>query len=381
MANATSGTLGPLSWFNGTMPEWQKVAQKNPLVDFVDYCLRGVGQVCFMNNPVTGAFIVAGMFVFDAWLGVAGLVGLAVSTLAAILLGFDRGAIRAGLYGFNGILVGAGLATFLGPKWDGSAFGWIILISALSSVFHAALASVMIRVWKVPPFTLAFNLASLMFLVGALNFANGRLAGAIPPVQPTITAGQVDTGFYSVSTDGQAADILTAIFNGIGQLFFAEDVIGGILIVVGLLVCSRIAGIMALFGSAVGMLIGLALGASGAAIYDGLWGFNSFDAAIAVGGVFFVLSWRSVALAGGCAILAALFFGALVALFEPWGLPALTLPFCFATILFVLLKFATTSVRHVEIEDITTPEEHLRRMRGEQAEGVGRDAIGSLSQG
>lgn len=377
MANAAARLPGPLAAFDATMPEWQRRVEKSPLIDFVDYCLRGVGQVCFMNNPITGAFILAGMFVFDDWLGTAGLVGVAVSTITALLLGFDRGAVRAGLFGFNGVLVGAGLATFLGPQWDGAVFGWIILVAALSSVFHAALAAVMIRVWKVPPFTLAFNFTTLMFLVGALQFAHGRFGGVLTPTQPTI--GGVDPAFFAVSTDSQASDILTAIFNGIGQLFFAQDVIAGILMIVGLLVCSRIAGVMALVGSAVGMLVGLAVGASGAAIYAGLWGFNSFDAALAVAGVFFVLSLRSFVLGVGCAILAALFFGALSALFQPWGLPALTLPFCLATIIFVLLKFGTSSVEAVEIEDITTPEEHLAGAQQARQDGVGRDPIGALS--
>lgn len=383
MATAAGRLPGPLAGLSGTMPEWQERAEQNPLLDFVDYCLRGVGQVCLLNSPVTGVFILAGLFVFDAWHGVAALVGLTVSTLTALLLGFDRAGIRAGLFGFNGLLVGAGLATSLGPSWDGTVFGWIILIAALSSVFHAALAAIMVRAWGIPPFTLAFNFATLMFLVGALNFTHGRFGlahdrfgGVVAPSEPEI--GGVNSAFFAVSGDSQASDILTAIFNGIGQLFFAEDVVAGILIIVGVLFCSRIAGIMALVGSTIGMLTGLAVGASGATIYHGLWSFNSFAAALAIGGVFFVFSFRSFGLGVGCAILAALIFGALTSFFEPWGLPALTLPFCFATIIFVLLRYATTSVEAVEIEDITTPEEHLARARGARSADVGRDPVGSL---
>ena len=121
--------------------------------------------------------------------------------------------------------------------------------------------------------------------------------------------------------------MLNAIFRGISQLFFANSVAAGIIIIAGIAVCSRIAAIFALVGSTVGMLTGLALGANGVAIYNGLWGFNSFDAALAVGGVFFVLTWRSGLLAVVCAVLAALLFGAIASLFMPWGLPALTLPF------------------------------------------------------
>ena len=125
-----------------------------------------------------------------------------------------------------------------------------------------------------------------------------------------------------------------------------------------------------------GMLTGLALGANGIAIYNGLWGFNSFDAALAVGGVFFVLTWRVGVLAVACAVLAAMLFGAIASLFTPWGLPALTLPFVFATLAFVLLKGTSDKLTHVEVADITTPEEHLARPPGEHSEGVGRDAVG-----
>src|SRR3954469_14824645 len=90
---------------NGTMPGWAERADGNPLLSFVDSCLRGVGQVCFMNNPITGLAILVAMFVAEAWLGFAGALGLVVSTLSAILIGMDRGAIRAGLFGFNGVLV------------------------------------------------------------------------------------------------------------------------------------------------------------------------------------------------------------------------------------------------------------------------------------
>jgi urea transporter len=149
----------------------------------------------------------------------------------------------------------------------------------------------------------------------------------------------------------------------------------GILIIVGIAVCSRIAAAFALLGSASGMLTGLAVGGNGVAIYNGLWGFNSFDATLAIGGVFFVLSWRSGVLAVACGVLTALLFGAITSLFIPWGLPALTLPFCFGTLAFVLLKGASSALEPVAIEDITTPEEHLDRSRAARAGEVGRLAV------
>ena len=360
------------------MPAWGERVEGNPALAFVDSCLRGVGQVCFMNNPVTGLAIIVAMFVGEAWLGFAGVLGLAVSTLAAILIGMDRGAIRAGLFGFNGVLVGAGLSLFLQPDWDVLVMVWIVVAAFFSTVLHAALAAVCIGAWQVPPFTLAFNFITLIFLIGALNFANGRVGGLVAPADAQVTEGKVSNTLRSAADAATANNIegvLNAILRGISQLFFANSIVSGIIIVAGIAVASRIAAAFALVGSTAGMLTGLALGANGVAIYNGLWGFNSFDAALAIGGVFFVLTLRSGVLAVACAVLAALLFGAIASLFTPWGLPALTLPFCFATLAFALLKDAAPALRPIAVEDITTPEEHLTRSRAERSAGVGGDTV------
>jgi urea transporter len=373
-----STSPGGLSSVSGTMPVWGERIEGNLALAFVDSCLRGVGQVCFMNNPVTGLAILVAMFVSEAWLGFAGVLGLVVSTGAAILIGMDRGAIRAGLFGFNGVLVGAGLSLFLQPDWDVVVMVWIVVAAFFSTILHAALAGVFIGAWTVPPFTLAFNFITLIFLIGALNFANGRVGGLVAPANPQITEGKVSNALRSAADAATANDIegvVNAILRGISQLFFANSIVSGIIIVVGIAVCSRIAAIFALVGSTVGMLTGLALGANGVAIYNGLWGFNSFDAALAIGGVFFVLTLRSGLLAIACAVFAAILFGAIASLFTPWGLPALTLPFCFATLSFVLLKHAAPALEPVAVEDITTPEEHLTRSRAERSAGVGRDTV------
>lgn len=46
--------------------------------------------------------------------------------------------------------------------------------------------------------------------------------------------------------------------------------------------------------------------------------------------------------------------------------PALTLPFCFGTLAFVLLKDATKHFTWVPPAEVVTPEEHLRRARTRQ---------------
>ena len=327
-----------------------------PLLDFIDANLRGIGQVVCMNNLVTGLLILAAMYVASPWLGLAGTIGVLVSTATAMLLGFDRDTIRAGLYSFNGILVGAALATFLQGAFSPAVIGYIVVISAFSTVLMAALSKVFLTAWTVPPFTLPFNFATLIFLFGALNWPHVRF---VPTIQPRLPGlGAVQTGFA-----GSVDTVANAVLRGIGQFFFANSIWSGVLIIIGILTASRIAAVFALIGSTVGMLTGLALGADGNAIYNDLWRFNSFDAALAIGGVFFVLSVTSGLFAVACAIATALFFGAIGAMFVPWGLPALTLPFCFGTLTFVLIKGLTRKLTPIPPAEIMTPEEHLHLHR------------------
>jgi hypothetical protein len=82
-----------------------------------------------------------------------------------------------------------------------------------------------------------------------------------------------------------------------------------------------------------------------------------------------------------CAAFTTLLFGAIASLFTPWGLPALTLAFWFGTLAFTVMKRTSSRLVEVEVEveveDITTPEEQLKRMRGERGSGPGRDAVDS----
>ena len=68
----------------------------------------------------------------------------------------------------------------------------------------------------------------------------------------------------------------------------------------------------------------------------GLFGFNAALAAIALGGVFFVLDAAPVAYAAFTAITTTIVFAATSAALEPVGMPALTFPFVLVVWLFVL---------------------------------------------
>lgn len=102
-------------------------------IEIVDLLLRGSGQVVLMNNSITGLFIIIGLFYANWWIAFCGCFGLILSTLTAFIFGFNFDAIRDGLHGYNGFLVGLALATFTESKNYLILFP-IILTSSMSSV-------------------------------------------------------------------------------------------------------------------------------------------------------------------------------------------------------------------------------------------------------
>lgn len=74
---------------------------------------RGIGQVMFQNNALSGGLMLLGI-AFNSWqLAVLSVLGTVVSTLTASLSGYDKEDIRNGLYGFNGTLVGIAIGVFM----------------------------------------------------------------------------------------------------------------------------------------------------------------------------------------------------------------------------------------------------------------------------
>jgi urea transporter len=345
--------------FDGTMPGWSERADRHPLLAFIDSCLRGVGQILFANNPVSGLLIVLGLFVTSPWLGVSTLIGAAASTGTAHLLRLDRSRIRAGLYGYNGALVGGALATFLIPEWSPGIILYVIIASALSVLVMLAISFVLADQLNLPPLTLPFNLVTLPCLLATFATTHIQRGPLLirhveEPINTTLRTSA------NALTGSLASAFLEAIFRGLGQIVFADHPLSGGLILLGVLVWSRLGGVFALVGSTIGLLVGLVLGGEGISEYHGLWGYNAMVAAEAIAGVFLVYSWGTMLYGLACAAATTVLYAGLAVLTGAYGVPALTLPFCLATLAFLAVKHATTLFRPVPLSMVTSPEEHLR---------------------
>lgn len=295
------------------------------LLSFLDSVLRGVGQVMLQNNSYTGLLFVIGIAYNSPLFAAAALLGTAVSTATAMLMGVDRALIRAGLFGFNGGLVAIALVYFLQPE----VLTWVCVIfaAACSTILMAAMLSVL-GVWKIPALTAPFVFTSLGFFLATARFGRLHSTHLLP------TAGLPK----AVAVEGvvTSSTIAEGIFNGIAQVFFQGNVLTGILFAVGLLIGSRVACAAGLVGSLTGLLVAWGMGAAEPAIRSGAFGFNSALVAIALGGVLLVLDSVSIAYALLATIATPIVFAAVSAALEPLGVPALTFPFVLVTWLFLL---------------------------------------------
>jgi urea transporter len=334
---------------------WATMAQRNPAVAVVDTLLRGVGQVMFQNNPLTGLLFLVGIFVNSLKFGGAALLGLATSTLAAYLLGADRTLIRNGLFGFNGVLVGIGLAFFL--EFDFLLAVYIVLGAAVSTVVMMALIN-LLGPWDMPALTAPFVLTAWLLLFAVYQFDFLHPTELIAPLAPDPQAA-VQTELRELATGAgglTVANLAQGDFRGVGEVMFQDNLLTGVIFLVAILVNSRISAAFAVLGSTVALLTALALGADGFAIYHGLYGFNAVLCAIAIGGLFFVLTWKSAVYALLAAVFSVPAFAAIAVLLSPIGMPALTAPFVLTTWLFLWPKAGFGVLQPVALADVTTAE-------------------------
>lgn len=297
------------------------------LPGLLDSVLRGVGQVIFQNNSYTGLLFLIGIGCNSRLFAAGALAGTTVSTLTAMLLGADRSLVRNGMFGFNGGLVAIALLYFLQP--DALTWACVIFAAACSTIVMAA----MIRafdVWKMPALTAPFVVTSLCFFLAAARLGRLQPSGLLPtaglPRSATVE------GVVTASTLGRG------LFNGLGQVFFQENIATGVMIAAGLLVASRAALAAGLAGSLAGLLVAWGMGAAEPAIRAGAFGFNGALTAIALASVFLAPGVRSAAYALLAAIVTPFAAAATAAALEPLGMPALTLPFVLVTWVFLFAR-------------------------------------------
>ncbi|NXH98544.1 UT2 protein, partial [Pachycephala philippinensis] len=337
-----------VGYLTGDMKDFGTWLKDKPLmIQLLDWVLRGISQVMFVNNPLSGLVILAGLLLQNPWWTLTGCVGTVVSTLTALILGQDRAAIAAGLYGYNGVLVGLLMAVF---SADGDYNWWLLLPVALVSmtcpVFTSALSAVFSK-WDLPVLTLPFNLALTLYLAASgphnLFFPTAVIRPAT--ATPNITWAEAEITL-----------LLQSIPVGVGQVYGCDNPWTGGMFLIGLFISSPLICVHAVIGSAVGMMAGLSLATPFNQIYSGLWGYNSSLSCAAIGGMFLALTWQTHLLAMACALFTAYLGAAVTHMLSVFGVPSGTWPFCLSALTFLLMTTNHSAIHKLPLSKVTYPE-------------------------
>ncbi|HTR15290.1 MAG TPA: urea transporter [Roseiarcus sp.] len=310
---------------------WEALCTSSPNLRFVDINLRSVGQVMFQNNPLTGLLFLAAI----AWGSLAagapkvfsaGALAVVTATLTALWLRVERPTLNAGLYGYNGVLVGLALATFITP---GPLLWVYVVVGAAVSVVATLGTANALKPFGVAALTFPFVIVTWILLLATYGFSG--LSGSSLPAATVITpfellpAGSLGFG-----------DFIKGVLLSISQVFLKGSGVAALLLLAGLAVSSIEAAVFALGGAILAIVTAHLFGAESDLIVGGLLGFSPVLTAIALGATFHRPNLRVAAYAALGTIFTVVAQVALNVALRPFAVPALTAPFILVSWMFLL---------------------------------------------
>ena len=236
---------------------------------------RGIGQVMFQNNALSGLLMLIGIFLNSWQMGILAVSGNIISTLTAYFSGYGRDDIKNGLYGFNGTLVGIAVGVFMELS-IGS-----LLLMAVASCISTWISRLFNLQRPLPGFTAPFILSVWMLL------------GFCTWIMPDILLVS-----DKVTDTTQGIDYFQVLSFGIGQVMFQGNIWTGLFFLIGILINSRTATFYTVLGALLPIPLAILLGIDAETLNMGLMGYNGVLCAIALGDK----SWEGLVWAS-CSIL------------------------------------------------------------------------------
>lgn len=278
--------------------------------------LKNIAQVLLLDNAWTGLFILLGLFVGNWKVGIMALAASIIALLLAKRTNYSQEEINTGLAGFNPVLTAIALTLFLVPEW------YSILIAFIAIVITMPIGSAFREFFKpfgVPMLTMPYVFVSWVILLMSFQF---KFVNADVNILP-------DT-VQEIQFSGHNIHFINAFLSGFSEIFLLKSIMAGLLILIGIFIASRKAGLFAIVANLIGFTAVLVLGANHDQINDGLFGYNVILTVLALGVAFRTRIQRYVSIVLGILLTVVLHAG-MTTLLTPFGLPVFTLPFIIAT--------------------------------------------------
>jgi len=274
-----------------------------------------------IENAISGLIILAGITFANYQMGIIAFVSALVGTWIGFVSGAEKETVSRGLLGYNAVLTGLALFLFLsgGQRW------WIAIVGAVVSVLVTSALMYVMRNTVFPVLTFPYIILTWFLLLASYHLGVFQLSSELVP-QDLASA-----KFHREGT----IQFLDGLVDGIGQVYFQQDLLPGVMILIGVFWASWRLGLYAVTGTLVAWLTAYFLQTEITPLNLGLYSYNGVLAILAVSCVFGA-GHRMATLSGICAaILTVPITASLSTWLQPYGLPTLTMSFVLITWLFL----------------------------------------------
>lgn len=261
---------------------------KNTIGRQAEGFLNSYAQVFFSDNRWLASILLVVSFI-DLNAGIAGAVAVLTSNIAAQSMGFSTWFIRKGFYGYNSLLVGLGFGLTFQP---GAAFFLLLVVAALLTfLFTIAIQGIFYK-YGLPYLSIPFLMGIWLLMLASSEFnALGLSVRGVYVHNELFSMGGkwlIDSVEWFDSLIRSQA-LRTYLFS-LGAIFFQYNLLAGVLIASSILIYSRIAFTLSVYGFALAWIFYQITGADISVLGYSFIGFNYILTSIAVGGFFVIPS-------------------------------------------------------------------------------------------
>jgi urea transporter/murein DD-endopeptidase MepM/ murein hydrolase activator NlpD len=336
------------------------------IISFAKYLahaiLNSYGMLFFSKNKIFALLILVVSF-FTPFTGASGLAAVIIAILAAHALGFGKEQIQNGLLTYSVVLFGLGFGT----NFEfGIAFAALLIVGSLLTLFISTALNAILNKRGLPALSLAFIISTALLIIASKSFTGiGLTVRHIYWYNEMYALG--GNRLINVITkieNWSIPEFVAGFFRSMSAILFQVNIASGIVLSIGLLIYSRIAFMLMVFGYSVAIFFGFLMG-----------GFNQIDVsyynmgtnfmlvAVALGGFYLIPSIRSFLWIFISVPIAYLLVTGLGSLLFKVGVPIFSLPFCVTVILFLYMLQMRTRPSKLVLTPVQyySPETNLYR--------------------
>ncbi|GIO30100.1 MULTISPECIES: urea transporter [Paenibacillus] len=286
--------------------------------------LKGISQVIFIENAVTGLLVLIAIFLASVPVGIIALLSSLIGACIGWFGGMDKTIVRQGLMGFNPALAGIAIAINLtgGYRWPIALAGAVITAFVTAAMMH------FMRNAGIPVFTFPYIVVSWFVLLASYRLGSIRLNPTLVPQ---------DLSNWKLHQEG-TFNWISGLVRGIGQVYFQGGFWSGVIILAGVVWGGRKIGLFTVIGSAIACLTVYGLSGEITLLNAGLYGYNAVLTILAVGVVFDAGSRMAQVTGIIAAIVSVPVTASIDSWLLPYGLPAFTFPFVLCAWVFLAAR-------------------------------------------